>query len=426
MGQVAAHDLMSVYQDAATDNPRLEQAREVLAAVMETQIQANAALYLPEAHFSANVNGDSQSVLLSRDSTGLSGRSNFMVGGYSLTLTQPILHYDRIIGAQQTDSHVAQAGAEYAAAEIALLLRVAERYFDVLAARENLQFVRLQQESLARGLEETLQHEAAGYLAMTDVQEARAGHDRAAADTVEAERQLKDAFEGLWEVTGKHYENLAGLNAGIPLVEPDPSREDAWVNKALAQNFDILAIERGVEAAREEVQRQEAGHLPTLDAIGNHGFSTSGGRFGTADIQDTMIGLALNVPLYQGGRVNSKVREMEHRYREAQARLKQEQRVIERATSRAFLGVTAGISRIKALAQSLRSNETAVAATVTGFRVGRRTALDVIIAEREQLRVQRDYAKARYDFLLNTLRLKQTVGTLSPADLAQINSWLEL
>jgi outer membrane protein len=162
-----------------------------------------------------------------------------------------------------------------------------------------------------------------------------------------------------------------------------------------------------------------------LDAVGSHSFSTSGGRFGTADIEDTVVGLSLNVPLYQGGRVNSRTREAEHRYRVALAALKQEQRAVHRAASNAFLGVVAGISRVSALQQTLRSSETGVKATEAGFRAGRRTALDVIVAERERLRAQKDYARARYDYLLNTLRLKQAVGTLSPADLAQVNQWLE-
>lgn len=424
-GVSVAQDLMAVYRDAAIEDPQLEQAREAIAAVLETQVQANAALYLPEANFSANVNGDSQLVRLSRDSTGASGRSNFMAGGYVLSLTQPILHYDRVIGLQQSDSRVAQANAEYASAEIALLLRVAERYFEVLAANENLKFAKLQQESLARSVQETKLHEAAGYLARTDVEESQAGADRATADAVDAEHQLKDALEGLQEVTGTRYETLAALNASIPLVEPDPPKENDWVNKALAQNLGLLATGYTLEAAKIEIKRQEAAHFPTLDAIGNHSFSTSGGRFGNADIEDTLVGLTLNVPLYQGGRTNSKIREAEHRYREALAKFKQQQRSVHRSTSKAFLGVTAGISRVKAFEQTLLSSKAATEATKSGFQVGRRTALDVIISEREQFRAQRDYAKSRYDYLLNTLRLKQSVGTLSPTDLATINQWLE-
>ncbi len=421
-----ANDLVSVYQDAAREDPQLERARESLAAIQETQSQASAALFLPEATATANINQDSQSVQFSgADATGASGRSHFKSGGYMLNLTQPLLHYDRIIAWQQADSRIAQAEAEYAAAEIALMLRVAERYFDLLAAKENLQFAKAQQETLGRGLNETRQRQAVGFLAMTDVQEAQAGYDRSLADTVEAEHLLRDAKESLQEVTGADYDRLAGLRDEIPLVKPDPAIEDDWVNKALMQNFGLLVSEQAAQIAKAAIDIQQAGHLPTLDAVGSHSFSTSGGRFGTADIEDTVVGLSLNVPLYQGGRVNSRTREAEHRYRVALAALKQQQRAVHRAASNAFLGVVSGISRVNALQQTLRSSETGVKATEAGFRAGRRTALDIIVAERERLRAQKDYARARYDYLLNTLRLKQAVGTLSPADLAQVNQWLE-
>ena len=420
-----ASDLLNIYQDAVAGAPQLEQAREALAAVGENYIQAKASLYLPEAAVSTNVYGNSQSVQLSQDSTGINGRSNFISAGYSLILTQPLIHYDRVVGLEQSDSRVGQAHAEYAATEIALILLLAERYFDVLAATENLEFAQLQQASLARGLQETKQHEAAGYLAKTDVEEAQAGFDRAVTETLEAENVLKDAHAALQELTGKRYTQLAHLGKEIPLIKPIPDKETAWVEQARKQNLTLQAIEYSVSAAKNEIQRQEAGHLPTLDAVGNHSFSSAGGRFGSADIQDTSLGLNLTVPLYQGGRVNSKIREAEHRYREVLAKQSAEQRAVERTVSKAFHGVMLGISRIEALAQNLRSSQTAVAATESGFRVGRRTALDVIVAEREQLRAQRDYARARYDFLLNTLRLKHAVGTLSPSDLVQINRWLE-
>jgi outer membrane protein len=164
--------------------------------------------------------------------------------------------------------------------------------------------------------------------------------------------------------------------------------------------------------------------LPTLDAVGSQSFSTSGGRFGSSDVEDTIVGLSLTVPLYQGGQVNSKIREAEHRHSQAKANLKQAQRAVHREASNAFLGVVGGISRVKALRQTVSSSQTALAATQAGFRAGRRTALDVIIAEREQLRAQNDYARARYDYLLATLRLKQAVGTLSPEDLVKINGLL--
>ena len=421
-----AQDLLSVYREALNDNPQLEKAREGLEAVLESQSQAHAALFLPEAVFTANINRDYQNIRLGGAAAiGASGNDVFMSGGYSLSITQPLLHYDRWVALEQADSKIAQAEADTSAAEIALMLKVAERYFDVLAAEENLQFAKAQQQSLERKLTETRQRQSVGYLAYTDVQEAQSGYDRAAADALAAEHQLRDAREALQEVSGILHDTLAGLTTEIPLIAPDPTNEQRWIEQALSQNPVVLSNEKAVEVAKNEIQRLSAGHLPTLDAQGNHNFATSGGRFGTADIEDNIVGLNLNFPLYQGGRVNSKTREAEHRYRQAIATLNEQKRAVHRATSKAYLGVVAGISRVKALQQALKSAETGLAATQAGFNAGRRTSLDIIVAERELLGAQRDYARARYDHLLDSLRLKQAVGSLSPQDLQQVNSWLK-
>jgi outer membrane protein len=418
-------DLLSVYQEALQDNPQLDKAREGLEAVLESQSQAGSALFLPEANFSANVNRDYQNIQYGGvGAIGVGGRSNFMTGGYSLTITQPILHYDRWVALDQADSRIAQAEADNSAAEIGLMLKLAERYFDVLAAQENLKFAQAQQQSLQRKLTETKQRQAVGFLAMTDVQEAQSGYDRAVADAVTAEHELRDAREGLQEVTGIYHDQLDTLNSDIPLIEPEPAEEQRWIELALTQNLGLQAQDKAVQVAKDEIQKQSAGHLPTLDAVGNHIFATSGGRFGTADIEDDVIGLNLNLPIYQGGRTNSKTREAEHRYRQALATLNEQKRAVHRSTSKAYLGVVAGISRVKALQQALKSAETGLAATQAGFNVGRRTALDIIVSERELLGAQRDYARARYDYLLDSLRLKQAVGSLSPNDLQQVNHWL--
>ena len=421
-----AQDLLAVYRAALNDNPQLEKAREGLEAVLESQNQAHAALFLPEAAFSANINRDYQNIQYGGAAAiGVGGNTSFMSGGYSLSITQPILHYDRWVALNQADSRIAQAEADNSAAEIGLMLKVAECYFDVLAAEENLQFAQAQQQSLQRKLSETRQRQAVGYLAYTDVQEAQSGADRAAADALAAEHQLRDAQEALQEVSGVQHDRLAALGGELPLIAPDPSDEQRWIELALSQNPILLANEKAVQVAQHEIQRLAAGHLPTLDAQGNHNFATSGGRFGTADIEDNILGLNLNFTLYQGGRVSSKTREAEHRYRQAIALLHEQKRTVHRAASKAYLGVVAGISRVKALQQALKSAETGLSATQAGFNAGRRTALDIIVAERELLGAQRDYARARYDYLLDSLRLKQAAGSLSPQDLQQVNSWLQ-
>jgi len=210
----------------------------------------------------------------------------------------------------------------------------------------------------------------------------------------------------------------------MPLISPQPAEIDVWTQMALKQNLDILASRHAVDTARKEIKRQLAGHLPTVDVVARHSFSETGGRFGLFERTETAVGLELNVPIFQGGFVSSRVRETHARLNEQLERLEQARRSAQRLTRQAYLGVISGISRVKALKQTVVSSETALQATEAGFDVGTRTAVDVVAAERATSQARRDYARARYDYLLDTLRLKQSSGTLSKEDLSHVNGWL--
>ncbi|MBM2830738.1 MAG: type secretion protein TolC [Gammaproteobacteria bacterium] len=211
----------------------------------------------------------------------------------------------------------------------------------------------------------------------------------------------------------------------MPLVSPDPDKIEDWTQISLEQNLQVIAAKHQLETARQEIKIQKAGHIPTLDLVANRGFDSTGGRFGGTEVDSTAIGLSLNVPIYEGGLVNSKTREVRHLYDQALERLEQQHRAAQRETREAFLGVISGISQVKALDQTVISGESALEATVAGFEVGTRTAVDVVAAERAVLQIKRDYARSRYDYILNSLRLKKAAGTLSPDDLQLINGWLE-
>ena len=186
----------------------------------------------------------------------------------------------------------------------------------------------------------------------------------------------------------------------MPLISPEPDDIEAWTDIALEQNQNIIATKYNLEAARQEIKIQKAGHLPTLDLAASKRYDKTGGRFGDTQIHTDSIGLDLNVPLYEGGLVNSRTREAQYRYNQTMEQLEQQYRTAQRETRTAYRGVISGISQVKALKQALISTETA-------------------------LQAKRDYARSRYDYLLNSLRLKGAAGTLSPDDLLQINSWLQ-
>ena len=193
---------------------------------------------------------------------------------------------------------------------------------------------------------------------------------------------------------------------------------------AISQNPEVKARQVATEVAEHEIKQVDAGHLPSLDLVANHGFRSSGGQFGTTDTDFTKVGFQLSIPLYEGGQVNSRTREFMHRHVETLERLEQTQRAVERSTRDAYLGIRSSISQVEAYQQAVRSSEIAVEATQTGYTVGTRTVVDVVNSERELLRAKRNYAQAKYEYLLNTLRLKQASGSLGLNDVQAINQWL--
>ncbi len=416
-----AVDLIEIYKIAETSDPVYRQSISANLAAQEAKPQARA-LLLPSADISANTIENDQTI--SSAGFGASGDTSFNSHGYSLDLAQPIFRWDRYVALKQADSQILQAEAEQLSAQQALIIRVAENYFEILAAMDNLRFAKAESKSLSRQLEQANQRFEVGLTAITDVQEAQAGFDRATADEILAENLLDNARENLREITGQYITELDNLGQSMPLVSPQPNDINEWSTTAESQNLDIIAAQHRLENTRQEIKKQNAGHLPTLDLVASHGYNVSGGRFGNTKIRSTGVGLELNVPIFQGGLTSSRTREARHLYEQSLQELEQALRAAQRDTRQSYLGVISGISLVTALKQAVVSSETALKATETGFDVGTRTAVDVVDAERTTLNAKRNYSRARYDYLLDSLRLKRAAGTLAPEDLKQISAWL--
>ena len=211
----------------------------------------------------------------------------------------------------------------------------------------------------------------------------------------------------------------------MPLLKPDPLSIENWTESSLNQNLEIIAAQHTADITHKEINVQNAGHYPTLDFIANHGYDTTGGRFGGTSTHGTAVGIELNIPIYQGGGTRSRVREAVELHEVSLYALDQVRRKTERQTRTAYLNVISGISAVDALKQAVISSETALEATQAGFEVGTRTAVDVVTAERAVQESRRNYANARYDYILDTLRLKQAAGSLSIEDLNYISNWLQ-
>ena len=419
----ARNDLLSILEIAEQMDPEYREAQAQALSVAENVPQAKAALFLPTLSFStgtARVRQDIENA----STFGTGGRISFATENYRIDLSQPIYHHDRFIALKQADKRLQQAQLEVLAARQELMIRVSERYFDVLAARDNLDFAQAEKESLLRQLEQAQQRFDVGLIAITDVQEAQAGYDRALASEISALNQVENTNEALREVTESYHIDLAPLGDTLPLVVPEPIDIEAWTQTALTKNLELTAAELASQIARDEIQMQHAQHFPTLDVTGGHGWNKQGGRFGSTSVTQGDIGIELNLPIFEGGRTVSRTRQAEHDHRVALERLEQTHRAVYRQTREAYLGVVSQISSVKALRQAVISSETALESTRAGFEVGTRTAIDVVAAERGLSQARRDYARSRYDYILETLRLKQAAGSLRPEDIAIANSWL--
>ncbi len=418
-----AVDLIAVLEQAQHTDPQFREAQANAMAAAEGIPQARADLWLPTLDFTGSTSKVKQDITLS-GGFGSGGEVDFTTRAFRITLNQPVYHYDRYVRLDQADKRLQQSTYELDAAQQELIVRVAERYFDVLAAQDNLDFATAEKQSLHGQLEQAQQRFEVGLIAITDVQEAQAGFDRATASQIVAENELDNSREALRETTEVYYDKLATLGESIKLTPPDPSDIDAWTETALEQNLEIAAAKTAAEIAYKEIRVQSSGHIPTIDITGSHGFNKQGGRFGGSEVTQGDIAIELNVPIFEGGRVNSRTREATHEHTAAVQRLEQAKRAVYRETRQAYLGVIAQISTVKALQQAVLSSTTAVESTRAGFEVGTRTAVDVVDAERGLFQARRDFSRARYDYILDILRLKQAAGTLIPDDLFVANSWL--
>ena len=422
-GVTRADDLVSVFGLALDSDPQYQAAIASHDAALEV-VPQSLALLLPDINLRADV---SRNRFHNRKPEPDEKENTYSTNkDYSALLRQSVYARDRFIALEQADSRVAQADAELESAYQDLIIRVARRYFIVLGAMDNLEFVQADKAAIARTLDQAKQRFEVGLAAITDVYEAQARYDTAVSEEINAEKLLDDAREALRELTGESPGEVEILREEIPLAEPQPAAKEQWVETATGQNPLLLAARAATEAARQEVEIKRSGHYPTVDVTA--GYSRRNVSFGglvPLNRNDSAIGLEVVLPVYQGGLVSSQTRESRFLLDQTQQDGVRIFREVERQARDSYRGVLSEISRVKALKQAVISSDKALEASEAGFEVGTRTIVDVLDSQRELLRVRRDHARSRYDYLLNTLSLKQAAGILEEPDLVQINGLLE-
>ena len=449
-GAARATDLVGVFEDAVRNDPVIRQADANRLAAREARPQAWSAV-LPQLNGSAGITRDHNAGFQDQlnevaNPTNPTGPPQLVVlpeplvsdtttRTWALNLKQNVFSWANWMALKEAGREVAQAEATYQAAQQQLILRVAQAYFNVLAAADVLEANQTSLEAIARQLDQADKRFEVGLIAVTDVQEARAARDTAAAAVIAAKRTLATSEDQLQEITGQKYDRLAKPGGDMPLKSPEPADESRWVEISLDQNLSLVSNRLAAEIARDNVRIAIGGHLPTLDLVAGRSYQRqnaddvlAGLPFSNVDskFNDRQIGLQLTVPLFSGGFTQSKVRETQYRWIAAKEAVVQSSRATERQARDAYLGVISGIARVQALRQALESSLTALKATEAGYEVGTRTAVDVLNARKTLVQAQTDYAGSRYDYIVSVLQLRLAAGNLDRPQLTEVNTWLTL
>ena len=416
---VDANDLLDTYRKALDQDTTLAAAKYARDAAIEARPQAFASL-LPQLNAQGSFAQSNTEFTTSSVQVG-SGRRTYYNNGlnYQVTLTQTIWSFEQWRLLKQADSRVALAEATYRSAQQDLILRVAQAYFNVLAASDNVRTSTSEKAATERQLQQAQKRFEVGLAAITDVQEAQAAFDTSSATLITADRTLQNARRALGEITGDYGDQAHGLIEEIPTPAPDAS-VDQWLDTAKQSNYALQIAELNAEVAKKAVGVAYARHYPSLQLQGSYGVNTNSSDF-QGDSKQSSIGVGLNVPIFSGGLIQSQVRQAAASQSQAEAQLEGSRRSIERQTRDAYQGVISGVASVRANLQAVKSNQTALESSQVGLQVGTRTEVDVLNTLRNLYVAQRSYYQSRYDYLISVLTLKQQAGRLTEADLADVD-----
>ncbi|GAB3383634.1 TolC family outer membrane protein [Spongiibacter taiwanensis] len=448
-GQVALADtLLDVYELALKNDPVLKQAEANYRANLETENIALSGL-LPQVVGQAyyeDAETDSERASTTITDDGMGGTTSSIIDqkastdseteAYSVSLTQPIFDLPAWFTFKAGKAVSEQAKAQLAYDQQDLIVRVAEAYFNVLRAKENLDASKAEEKAANRQLEQTQQRFDVGLIAITDVHEARAVYDGIVAQRLGFEGSLAIARENLSTLTGQEHHNLWSLQDSFPIAMPEPSDRSEWVEFALANNYLLKAAGANRDSAYQNAQAKKMEHLPTVtgsftyskqDLDGSTTFNPTSAFATPPDSysETEALRVTLTVPLFAGGGISAARRQAFEQYNAAQQGSINILRQVIAGTRAQHIAVNTDVQTVKARKQNIISARSALDATEAGYEVGTRNIVDVLEAQRNLYAAMRDYTNARYDYVLDVLRLKQNAGTLSPADINDLNTWLE-
>jgi outer membrane protein len=423
-----AADLLQTYRDALANDATYASARAARDAGLENLPQGLAQI-LPTVNATAFTQYNDIAIGFRSD---VPERYQYRLGnsnGYTVTLTQPLFNWQNIQVYKEAGFKAAQAEATFGQATQDLIVRVAQAYFDVLASQDSLAFIQGQKVAISEQLAQAKRNFEVGTATITDTHEAQARFDLATSQEIAAQGDLEIKKRTLQQIVGKFPEQLEPLKSNIELNPPKPNTMEDWATAAANQGYPVRAQEAALEVAVREIERIRAGHLPTLNIVGSAGQSSSSisataASNSASDSLNRIIGLQLAIPLYAGGNVSSQVRQAVANREKAQQDLESTRRTAALSARQSYVGVTNGMAQVRALEAALVSSRSALDSNKLGYEVGVRINIDVLNAQQQVYSTLRDLSRARYDTILNGLRLKSASGTLGEVDVEEVNRLL--
>ena len=429
----AANDLQQFYELAQTRDTTLQAAHFQRDALVETrpqaiaqwlpQISANASATREKVGFDSGPALGSQAADCAISSTASSQRCYGTAHALGLNMSQTLWSFQSFSQLKEANFQVAAAEANFQGAEQSLLLRVAQAYFGILSAADQLATNVAEREAFSTLLNQAKSREQTGVGPRSDVDQAQAFYDATEQPVIDARNALDDANLAMAQIVGRQVNGVAPLREDIPLLSPDPATADEWVASARQDNFDVRTAQLNMEAASRDISVQRGRGLPTISLTGSGSKITEDAVLGGNQRLDT-IGVSFNWPLFQGGAIASAVRQSRALYRESQANYEAARRSTETQTRAAFRGIVTGIQRIGAARRAVESGERAVEAMRRNVEFGTGNEFELLNAQNNYYAARRAFAQARYDYLTNVLTLKQQAGRLTEQDLVAIDNLL--
>ena len=431
----AAVDLITALQKAFDQNPRYQAAEAEYRYDLEARPQAVAKL-LPQLgvqgsasfnkeHYAGTSSFAEEVPSFYRDYLHIDSNDSYKSPTYEVGLAQALYHPQDFIGLSISDLQLTQAKVALDEARSGLLFKVGQTYLEVLDAQDHLKYSVAQRNALQKELEQDTARHNAGLINDADYAEIKASYAMSEADVAHSQGNLEVALSAFTTITGERFTELKELPEEITLPTPDPDDITPWVSRAVEQNLAVVSSQLDTKIAKLEYDKARASRLPVVDLVGGYTYQhPTGGYPGPHEAIEQQIGIRIKQPIYTGGAIDSSVRSAQAKWDKAQALEDQSKVEAVQQARTAFFQVRSGMQQVPALQEAIEAAETGADAAEVGFRVGTRTAAEMLKAIEQLYQAQAAHSTARYSYLISTLQLKLAVGEISEADLQAINAWL--